>query len=346
MRQPNPTRLLTAFPRFNVAVIGDLMLDSYVVGSARRLSQEAPVPVVEVTESTSTPGGAANVLRNIASLQAGAFAFGVVGTDPQGQRLLEILEQQQVRVQGVIQDPSRPTTEKTRVLADRQQVVRIDRESTDSIAAPTEKKLLQALADATRDAPIHAVIVEDYAKGVVSEGLLQAIATHCRSCDIPLAIDPHPANPIHATGITVLTPNRAEALAMAGVPASPARIPVNEDRALLAAAEKIMAKWAPRYLVVTLGPGGMALFNEDRSLVHVPTLAREVFDVSGAGDTVIATFVLAILAGATPSEAMIVSNHAAGIVVGKLGTAAVDPDELAAYLDSNSESRVNEYQWR
>ena len=316
-----------------IAVVGDLMLDRYIWGDARRISQEAPVPVVEVARTTAAPGGAANVARNLAVLGAKASAYGVVGDDTAANHLLRALADERVDVSNVLRDPQRVTTEKTRVIAGHQQVVRVDTERTTAVSKDHESKILDRLESALSSRTIAGVIVEDYAKGMVSETLLTHIAEMGRKATVPVALDPHPANRACAQGLAVITPNRNEAYAMAGVYARGHSGPAMEDPSFLEVVRLLQDKWTPRCLLITLGAEGMALFRADAPPLHIPTRAREVFDVSGAGDTVVATFILALAAGAAPDEAAHLANHAAGVVVGKLGTASVTPDELLATFE-------------
>ncbi len=320
--------LIASFKDYRIAVIGDVMLDRYIWGSASRISQEAPVPVVAVDRETSAPGGAANVMHNLAALGARALAFGVVGADLAGATLTDELAALGVDTGGIVVEESRPTTQKTRLIAAGQQVARIDREVSTDIADASRDRLLDAMRSAISSEGVSAIIVEDYAKGVVTADMLDAIVARGRSANTPVALDPHPAHHYAVNGLTLMTPNRAEALALAGIydrgrAAAPA-----EDVPLLEAVARIREAWQPKQLLVTLGAHGMALFLDDGAMHHVPTRAREVFDVSGAGDTVIATFTLALCAGASPEEACELSNRAAGVVVGKVGTAPIHAVEL------------------
>lgn len=320
--------IVPEFRRQRVAVLGDLMLDRYIWGKASRISQEAPVPIVEVIKTTCAPGGAANVLRNLASLGAQAAAFGLVGDDAAAHELTHLLAEQYIDTTGILRDRDRVTTEKTRIIADHQQVVRVDTERIEPIDHRHESQLIEQLAAEIEADAVQAIIIEDYAKGTVGDTILRDVSALCGQRDIPLALDPHPGNPVDIEGVTIMTPNRAEAFALAGVYYKPPRLPIYEDTGLLEVVEILQDRWEPRYLLVTLGADGMALFQEDEAPLHITTQAREVYDVSGAGDTVIASFVLAVLSGATPEEAVHIANHAAGIVVGKVGTAPVTADEL------------------
>lgn len=323
-----------------VGVIGDLMLDRYVWGEATRISQEAPIPVVVVRETTLRPGGAANVMINLAKLGAQPAAFGVIGDDGNADALERLLAAEGVALEGVIRDPTRVTTEKARILAGNQQVVRVDRETSAPLGASTAQRLGEAIRGAIHSGSVDAVIIEDYAKGVLGRELAAAIASDCAAKGIPAALDPHPGNALCTPGLSLMTPNRQEAFALAGAYHTGAIFPIENDAPLREVARRIQAQWAPAHLLVTLGAGGMALFSGDGPPLHVPTRAREVFDVSGAGDTVIASFVLALLAGAAPEEAAILANHAAGVVVGKIGTAPVTLEELIESFHEDEEERA------
>lgn len=317
-----------------IAVIGDFMLDRYVWGHAARLSQEAPIPVVEARESTLRPGGAANVLHNLQVLGAKAYAFGVVGDDPNGAELVTLLERAGVHVSGVSRARGRVTTEKTRILAGNQQVVRVDTERREPLSEEQTDALMAGLMTAVKADGIDGIILEDYGKGTLTKALASAVAEFANASAIPLALDPHPANCLQLAHLTLMTPNRAEAFALAGHYLTERSGPVGDDEPLLRVAEHLHRTWQVRYLLITLGAGGMALFQEGKPPLHVPTVAREVFDVSGAGDTVISAFTLAHVAGAEAEEAAVIANHAAGVVVGKLGTAAVTIEELLASFDA------------
>jgi len=324
-------RLVSYISRFRgcrVAVLGDLMLDTYIWGRASRLSQEAPVPVVRAERDTTAPGGAANVVRNILSLGGQAHAFGLVGDDDAGRELLAALRFRGADTAGVLVCPDRPTTVKTRVLAGNQQVVRIDREVTDPLGDDLRAQIVDRLRQAVRQGKVDAVILEDYAKGLLSRELAEEIIGFCQPAGVFVTLDPHPSNCLQVKGLRLMTPNRAEAFALAGLYYQSGTLPVAADQPLLAVGKRLRESWEPELLLVTLGAHGMALFAGDAAPVHVPTQAIEVFDVSGAGDTVMATFVLALLAGASPVDAVCLANSAAGVVVAEVGTAAVSPEEL------------------
>ncbi len=320
--------LCTRFGNLRIAVVGDLMLDRYVRGQAIRISPEAPVPVVRVKCRSAVLGGAANVLRNLAAFGATPLAFGVIGSDPHGDEFIKLCAESDIATDFIVRHPTRRTTVKTRVIANHQQVVRIDDEATEALDVEYRNKLRDSLCQAVAKGMIDAVIWEDYDKGVITQELVADVQKTLVKAGIPATLDPHPGNRFAVPGLTLMTPNRAESFAMAGEFLREAVHPVENDEALKTVAHGIRKKWSPKHLLITLGSGGMALFSEDGSLHHVPTVARDVFDVSGAGDTVIATWTAAYLAGATPEEACELANHAAGIVVGKVGTVCVDKDEL------------------
>lgn len=322
--------LLARFPRYRVAVVGDLMLDRYLTGSASRISPEAPVPVVRVRDSWATLGGAANVATNLATLGAQPLAFGIVGDDPAGAEVLALCQAKGIDPRGVLRLKERKTTVKTRLIANHQQVARIDDEDDTALAPTVGRRLLAALRAAATAGQLDAIIFEDYHKGLLTRTLTRQMLAVATASQLPTALDPHPGNPMNLTGFTLMTPNRAEAFALAGAYLKPTVVPLTQDRPLLEVGRRLSRKWRTTHLLVTLGADGMALFGGAGPPLHVPTVAKEVYDVSGAGDTVIATFMLALLAGATAPEAAVISNNAAGIVVGKVGTAPVELAELRA----------------
>lgn len=320
--------IIGAFSGRRIGVLGDMMLDRYTWGSVTRISPEAPVPIVKVERSSVAPGGAANVLRNVQTLGAQPVAFGVIGDDDAGQTLFGLLQEMSAETDGVLRQSGRRTTEKLRVFGGSQQVARIDSEQTDALSKSDADAVLKKIAAALKAGDIDALIVEDYGKGLVTEELMRGIVEAAQESGVRIALDPHPANPLNVKGLCLMSPNRAEAFALAG--AYPVSAPEDgkEDRPLLEVVEKLEASWAPEFLLITLGAHGMALFKEGQPALHVPTRAQEVFDVSGAGDTVISAFTLALVAGADAEEACTLANHAAGIVVGKVGTAPVYCEEL------------------
>jgi D-beta-D-heptose 7-phosphate kinase/D-beta-D-heptose 1-phosphate adenosyltransferase len=331
MNRVRVRRLLARFPEQRVLVVGDLMLDHYIIGNVTRISPEAPVPVLHVTRERSVPGGASNVASNVRALGGASDVAGVVGRDVHGRKLTRLLQQEGVGVGAILRLPRVPTTVKTRVVADRQQVVRVDWEERLQFSARQLAAFAQALERATAQAT--AVVIEDYSKGVVHQQVLDVILKVSARRNIPVGLDPKDNFELDVRGITLAKPNRKEAFAHAGIPDSgPTDHPLR-DRALLKVADSLMQKWRPRMLMITLGAHGMLLAGEGGSPRHVPTQAREVYDLSGAGDTVIATCMLALASGATFDEAAGLANYAAGVVVGKLGTATCTREELLAYMD-------------
>lgn len=326
-------QLAKAWRGKRVAVVGDLILDRYVWGRATRISPEAPVPVVNVERVSAAPGGAANVLRNLASLGAEPYAFGVLGEDGPALELESILADLGVHCGGILRVPGRQTTEKSRIVAGNQQVVRVDTEDNAPVDPEWAAEMLARLEEFLAVERLDAIVLEDYAKGVLTPPVVEAAAAAGKTAGVPVALDPHPAEGAFAEGLALMTPNRREAFAMAGLYYRETVLPLDADAALRGVVGAIRERWGPEHLLVTLGGQGMALFSGDVPPVHIPTRAKEVFDVSGAGDTVIASFVLARLGGASAEEAAVASNHAAGVVVGKVGTAPVSVEEFLATFD-------------
>ena len=325
-------RILDAARNTRVLVAGDVMLDRFIWGTVARISPEAPVPVLDFTEESSMPGGAANVARNLSALDVNAELFAAVGRDPAAAELKRLLKAQHVACGGLLARPNRSTSLKTRIVAHKQQVVRIDRETRDGLDAGSLKRLLAVMRPAIARAD--AVIVCDYGKGVVTQPLLDAVKELCRARGIWLSLDPKPVHQLNLCGLSLVTPNRKETFELAALPDDTRHDDPLKDPSLMLAADRLLKELRPAILLITLGELGMLLCQRGQKPFHIPTVAQEVFDVSGAGDTVIACFTLAIAAGASPVEAAILSNHAAGIVVGKIGTATVCREELLSSLDS------------
>ena len=329
MNRLSPARLhqlLTQAKRTRILVIGDIMLDQFIWGHVRRISPEAPVPVVEFDRESWMPGGAANVARNLTSLQASCDLVGLIGRDFPGQTLKRLLEEDAVDCKGVLTHRQRQTSVKTRVIAQQQQLLRVDRETTDDLDAKSTQRLIESIGE--RMNSCDAVIVGDYGKGVVTQPLLNELKERCRKRGAWLSLDPKPVHHLELTGLSLLTPNRKEAFELAGVEDGGKRGSPLADVNLLRVSQILLDQLRPALLLITLGDQGMLLCRHGQDPFHIPTVAQEVFDVSGAGDTVIASFTLAIAAGASPVEAAVFSNHAAGVVVGKVGTAVVTEEEL------------------
>ncbi|MEY4385496.1 MAG: hypothetical protein RLY20_779 [Verrucomicrobiota bacterium] len=321
-------QLLATARKSRLLVVGDVMLDQFIWGGVSRISPEAPVPVLDFQRESYMPGGASNVARNLSSLNVTAEIFGAVGRDHAARQLSALLKEQNVGCSGLIPCPGRHTSIKTRIVAHQQQVVRVDRETRGALDGPLTKKLLAAISAQLGKAD--AVIVGDYGKGVVTQPLLEELTQLCRKRGVWLSLDPKPVHHLNLKGLSLITPNRKEAFELAELADETRNANPLEDRNLMIVAGKLLAELRPAVLLITLGDLGMLLCQHGKRPFHIPTVAQEVFDVSGAGDTVIATFTLAIAAGASPTEAAILSNHAAGIVVGKVGTATVTPEELLA----------------
>lgn len=329
-------RLLRRLRQIRVLVVGDAMLDQYLWGQVARISPEAPVPVVEFKDESFMPGGAANVARNLTALGASAELFSVIGRDNHGQALRRLLADERVGCQGLLEIGDRPTSVKTRIIAHQQQIVRIDRETRTDLEEPAAGRLLASIQ--RRLARADAVIVGDYGKGVVTQVLLDRLRPWCGRRGIWLSLDPKPVHHLNLAGLSLITPNRKEAFELAGLPEPPHRRAgdPSTDPDLLRVSRALHERLKPALLLITLGDQGMLLCQRQAPPYHIPTVAREVFDVSGAGDTVIASFTLAIAAGASPVEAAIFSNHAAGVVVGQVGTATVSSEALRANFRNRS----------
>lgn len=319
-------RLVAAFSSKRVLVIGDLMLDEFIWGKVSRISPEAPVPVVNVASETYYPGGAANVARNLREFTPHTMVMGRVGADRFGCRLLELLAAGGIDTSGVQQDAAAATTVKTRIIARNQQVVRVDRES----KTPLEPERERAAAAFVERAigQVDAVIVADYGKGFLSQTFADHVCELARQSGRILTVDPHPYTSIQWRGATAIKPNRLEAFLAAGLPPADPVTPVLSDEALLEAARRLFERWSPRELLITLGEHGLLLAGADGARRHIPTCAKSIYDVSGAGDTAIALFTLALAAGGSAVDAAEIANRASGIVVGKVGTAVVTAAEL------------------
>jgi rfaE bifunctional protein kinase chain/domain len=313
--------LVAAMRGRRVLVVGDVMLDEFLWGRVSRISPEAPVPVVEVTRQSFHLGGAGNVAANVRALGGEATLVGLVGADAAGASVEAALREAGVLPRLVVSKTGRPTTVKTRIVAHHQQVVRADREQTGDVEGPTAAALVDALREAL--ASCDALVVSDYQKGVVAPALLRRALPLARRRRLPVLVDPKLRHFRLFRGVTLVTPNQLEAEQATG-------LPLRDERELAAAGRRILSLLGCRAALVTRGEHGMSLFERGRAPLHVPTAAREVFDVTGAGDSVIATMALALAAGASLLEAAVLANEAAGVVVGKLGTAQASPAELLA----------------
>jgi D-beta-D-heptose 7-phosphate kinase/D-beta-D-heptose 1-phosphate adenosyltransferase len=315
--------------RQRILVIGDVMLDRFVRGKVSRISPEAPVPVVHVTQETAHVGGAANVARNLAEFGIRASVCGLVGRDAAGAELAALLRKDGIDTRGLLTDPQRPTIVKTRIIARQQQVVRVDWEERMTLSPARQAALRTHLR---RSIAAHdAVIIEDYGKGLLTQDLFDFICASAAWARKPVAVDPNVHNLLDYAGATVLKPNRLEAAAAAGV----AALDTLDDARQ--AGNVLSSRWSLPLVLLTLGEEGMLLFEDGGAPYHTPTRAREVFDVSGAGDTVIAFFTAALAAGLGGRLAAEIANHAAGVVVSKLGTATVSAEELASHVRRSHE---------
>jgi rfaE bifunctional protein kinase chain/domain len=311
-----------------VCVIGDVMLDEFLWGRVARISPEAPVPVVDVERQSFHLGGAANVAGNVRALGGFAVLAGVVGNDAAAERLREALDRAGVVAHLLPAEPGRPTTLKTRIVAHGQQVVRADRERSADIPEPLEDGLLDCLR---RELPsCRALVVSDYQKGVITERLLRRVLALARRRGVRVLVDPKLRHFSRYKRVFVVTPNQAEAEQATG-------LSMGSAEGVLAAGQRILALLGCEAALITRGEHGMSLFERGRRPRHIATTAREVYDVTGAGDSVIATMALALAAGARPSEAAVLANLAAGVVVGKLGTAEATADEVLAAFERGLE---------
>ncbi len=316
---------LSHFRGRKVFVLGDLMLDHYIWGGVTRISPEAPVPVVNVTSESLLLGGAANVLHNILTLGGAGRIAGVVGDDEAGRWILDDLKRKGVPTDGIVVDRGRPTTTKTRIIAHSQQAVRFDRERRDPILSRSAATIKEAI----RAADAEAFVISDYAKGVITLGLAQEVVRTAARRGVPVIVDPKVLHLARYRGTTLITPNSAEAGLMSGVE-------IDGDQTLARAGEQLIKRLRCRAVLITRGEHGMTLFEASNGKVEtteIPTEAKQVFDVTGAGDTVVSALALALAAGAGMEEAARIANAAAGIVVGRVGTATVKLEELKAALE-------------
>ncbi|MFH1996412.1 MAG: D-glycero-beta-D-manno-heptose-7-phosphate kinase [Candidatus Omnitrophota bacterium] len=312
-------KTLSNFKNKKILVVGDLILDEFIWGNVSRISPEAPVPVVWAKRESFMPGGACNVANNISSLGAKAYIIGTVGNDEAGDTLKKELERSGIETGGMIVERGRPTTLKTRVVAQNQQVVRIDKENLDPLSGTVTAKLVDNVKRVIDQ--VDAVILEDYGKGVVTPGLLSKVIPLAKASRTMIAVDPKEEHFYDYRGASLITPNQHEASKLAG-------FNIADDAKLMKAGKRLLSALHCKMVLVTLGEKGMCLFQRGLKPRKIPTMAQEVYDVSGAGDTVIAVFTLAYVSGARPVAAARIANCAAGIVVGKLGTAVVSPEEL------------------
>lgn len=312
-------RVVDRFSRAKILVIGDVMMDRFIWGKVSRISPEAPVPVVVVDHEDFRLGGAANVVNNIDGLGGKGVLCGVVGDDEMGQRIISELLQRNIKTDGIFVEKGRQTTVKTRIFANQQQVVRIDRERTDHLKSSTLRNLLEFLAERMKDSD--GIILSDYGKGVLTRKLIRSIIRRAREAKKCVMVDPKLKDYSVYRGATVITPNTKEASEASG-------IPITDELSLERAGRKLLKKLKVDALVITRGEEGMTIFEPHQEPFSVGTVAKEVYDVTGAGDTVIGAIALALSMGSKIKTAAELANYAAGIVVGKMGTATVTREEL------------------
>ena len=316
--------IIHSFSGLKVIVIGDIIIDHYFWGDATRISPEAPVPVVTVLNETDTLGGAGNVALNAVAYQADVTIFGTCGNDVSGKKLAKRFQDSRIKFFDDCVNPAANTIMKSRVFVQKQQLCRLDKEDSKDcydIPYPAKDKLFAFINN------VNLVIISDYAKGVITDNTYKSILESCERNGIFLAVDPKPSNQILYKGASLMTPNKSEAAQLAGIKYS-----AHHKYPLHNICLNIYQKYKPKILAVTLGDEGIALSIEGSVELIIPTLARDVYDVSGAGDTVIASMALALASGASPQEAAIIANAAAGVVVGKVGTAVVSTNELLLKL--------------
>ncbi len=314
---------IARFPQASVLVIGDLILDHYIWGRVSRISPEAPVPVVHVDSESFKLGGAANVFNNILALGGKADLCGVIGSDESGRMLLKELGTTRAARGGVVIDQDRPTTRKSRVIAHNQQIVRYDVERRAELKPAMQRRILRYVESRLRE--LSCLVVSDYAKGVVSATLVSEIIRLATARGIPVVVDPKVEHFSYYKGATIITPNHLEATQAAGVHG-------DDDQANNEAGAIIRQRLGCQAVLITRGEKGMSLYEGEGVSWHIPTQARQVFDVTGAGDTVIGTLALALSTGASVRDAATLANHAAGIVVGMVGTATLSAQQLSEVL--------------
>lgn len=312
-------RILDNFKNIKIGVVGDLMLDDYIYGTVERISPEAPVPVVNVKEEKFVLGGAANVVNNLASLGAKTICFGVIGNDANGERLLGAFADKKIDVSGLIRDKERTTIVKRRIIGSNQQLLRIDWEDITPISTFLEYALLRNIESKIDE--LDAVILSDYDKGVLTPMVAKEIVRMCRDRGKIVTVDPKPKNALNYYGATSMTPNRKEAKECLGMERATNMEEIGKE---------LKKKLQLDNLLLTRSEEGMSLFIEDK-IVNIPTFAKEVYDVTGAGDTVISVFTLAAASGVSWHEAAKIANTAAGVVVGKMGTSTVTKDEILEF---------------
>jgi D-glycero-beta-D-manno-heptose-7-phosphate kinase len=313
-------KYIDRFPMTRTLVIGDVVLDRYIWGKVSRISPEAPVPVVNVTKESLLLGGATNVVNNIHDLGGFVRVSGAIGDDEAGRQLLDLLISRGIGIDGIVVERSRPTTIKTRIIAHNQQVVRFDRETKMRVEKVTHQRIFDYARQQVREG-LDAIVFSDYCKGVVTNDLVKDIVKLAKKNGVIVSVDPKVNHFGIYSGVTIITPNINEA-------SIGSRVEIEDERSLLKAGSLLLKRLKCRAILITRGEHGMSLFEHGGKVTHIPTMAQEVFDVTGAGDTVISALTMAMAAGANTADASLISNFAAGIVVGIVGTATVKPEEL------------------
>lgn len=316
---------IARFPRYRILVVGDVMLDTFIWGQVQRISPEAPVPIVEVSEETQLLGGTANVVHNVAALGAKVIVAGTIGNDTAGRELVKLLKRVNVPADGLIVEHDRPTTRKTRIIAQNQQVVRYDHECRSPLQQDSVERMLSYIEGNL--AHTDGLIISDYAKGVVTPRLMDAVRSLVSGSNVPVIVDPKVQHFQMYGKVTMITPNHLEASRMSG-------IEIRDEATLIRAGQRLLKELECQTVLITRGKEGMSLFDQEGKMTHIPTVARRVYDVTGAGDTVIGAITLGIVAGLPMVEAALLANIAAGIVVGEVGTATVSSEQLSAAVEN------------
>ncbi|MBU2600380.1 D-glycero-beta-D-manno-heptose-7-phosphate kinase [bacterium] len=326
----NLSEIINRFKEINVLVVGDVMMDEFVWGEVTRISPEAPVPIVEVVSQSFIPGGAANVANNIMSLGGKVALIGVIGNDGIGRKLSFELGIKHISVDKLVVDYERPTILKSRIIASQQQIVRVDKELRKPIGEEIEAKVIANIEE--QMAEVNIIVISDYGKGVITKNLVEKIVNLSQRDHKKVIVDPKVENYLEYKEITLITPNLKEASEMS-------KINIKSLEDLVAAGDKILNDLSCKVAVITRGKEGMSIFEKEKTAIHIPTIAKEVYDVAGAGDTVVSVMALALALDLDFVNAAILANCAAGIVVGKTGTATVTPLELTANIETISQLR-------
>jgi D-glycero-beta-D-manno-heptose-7-phosphate kinase len=316
-------KYLNRFAGHKVLVVGDLMLDHYIWGTVKRISPEAPVPVVNVLSESVLLGGAGNVLHNILTLGGNGILCSVIGSDDAGKWLTQELRSKGMELDGILSEENRPTTKKTRIIAHQQQVVRYDHEKKENISPKTERKFIDFISDHLTE--IDCMVISDYSKGVVTQGLMSAILPAAIKKGVPVIVDPKVNHFSFYKKVTLITPNHLEASQASG-------IDIENEASLCRAGRLLLKNLQCEAVLITRGEHGMSLFERGGGITHIPTQAKQVFDVTGAGDTVVSTLSLALAVRAPMPVASRLANYAAGVVVGMVGTTAIQKEELEKVL--------------